>query len=375
MKIQISNGMFMALIINLIYAKAIGLTQGSMAREIGNDMWVATFLSILQGLVIMFITIKVLKRTPEHNVMQQSAMLMGKWAGKFVALLLFLFLTAAYGAVLATFVYHLNDYFLPDAPILVFVLIALLVGIYATFFRIGVIGRMALIGVLSLFLLNILILMGSISYFDIRELMPVLETGIGRTAWASRFHNTDWAIATIMAAILLPNVKDKGTWGSSGIMGLVFSGFMVILWPILEAGVLTAGVTGDYIISCMQMARSAEIGYFLHRYEMIMIAFFALSTFTQIMILYLCASVCVKELFNLKDFRPAVIPSSLILSALGYLLVTDHGRSMIFIEKYWVIGCLVFAIPFPIILWILGSIFKKKLKKKKLEAQNKNKGQ
>jgi len=363
MKIQISNGMFMAIIINLIYAKAIGLTQGSIAREVGRDMWISTFISILQGLFIMYITVKALQRTPEHNMVQQSKILLGKWTGKFVAIVFFVFLIGAYGAVLTTFVYHLNDYFLPEAPIFVFVLIALIVGVYATYFGIEVIGRMALIGVLSLFLLNILILMGSLSYFDIRELMPVLDSGIVRTTWASRFHNTDWAIATVISAILLPYVKSKDVWGNSGLLGLVFAGFMVILWPVLETGSLSASVTGDYLISCMQMARSAQIGYFLHRYEMIMIAFFAISTFTQIMLLFLCAAVCMKDVFNLRDFRPAVIPSSVILSLIGLWIVTNHSRAMLFVENYWVILAHAIAFPLPILLWILGYFFKKKLEK------------
>ncbi len=362
MKIQISNGMFVAIIINLIYAKAIGLTQGSIAREVGRDMWVATFISILQGLFIMYVTVKALQRTPEHNLVQQSSILLGKWAGKLIAIVLFIFFIGAYSAALATFVYHLNDYFLPEAPIFVFVLLALIVGVYAAYFGIEVIGRMALIGVLSLFLLNILILLGSLSYFDIRELMPVLDSGIVRTTWASRFHNTDWAIATVITSILLPYVKRKQVWGNSSILGLVFAGFLVILWPILETGSLSASVTGDYLISCMQMARSAEIGFFLHRYEMIMIAFFALSTFTQIMILFLSAAVCAKDVLGIKDFRPMIIPSSLILSLIGLWVVIDHGRAIIFIEEYWVIIAHAIAIPLPILLWILGYFFKKKLK-------------
>lgn len=41
MKVQITNGMFMALVINMLYAKAVGVTQGAMAREVGGDIWLS----------------------------------------------------------------------------------------------------------------------------------------------------------------------------------------------------------------------------------------------------------------------------------------------------------------------------------------------
>ncbi|MGM0900728.1 MAG: GerAB/ArcD/ProY family transporter [Bacillota bacterium] len=361
-KVQISGGMFIAIVINLIYAKAIGLTQGSIAREVGSDMWLSTLLSIIQGVFVMWLTFKVMVRSPKHTIIQQSSFLLGKWGGKIVALLLFLFLTGAFVVVLATFVYHLNDYFLPDAPIFLFCLVAFIVGVFSAFHGLEVIARVALISGLFLFFLNMLIILGSLSYFDIRELMPVFDSGVERTAWASRYHNSDWAIATVIAGILYPSIAKKESTFHPGVMGILFAGFMVIMWPILEAGVLSPEVTGSYNISCMQMARSAEVGLFLHRYELIMIAFFAVSTFTQVSIIFLSASICTQQMFGMKDFRPVLIPVGLLLSLVGLWIVLDHSRAMIFIENYWVTLALSIAIPLPILLWILGKIFKGRLK-------------
>ncbi|MFC0474069.1 GerAB/ArcD/ProY family transporter [Robertmurraya beringensis] len=239
MKVQISNGMFMALIINMIYAKAIGVTQGSMAREVGGDIWISTLIATIQGGVIMFLVILVIRRMLEGDLIDQAARLLGKWFGKFVALITFLFFLAAYGPVMSTFVFHLKDYFLPEAPILLFIIAASLLGTYAIYFGVEVIARMALIGVFSIIALNILLMFGSLSEFDIRELRPTFQMGFLRTVWASRHHNTDWAMATIMAGIILPMVADKKTWGKMGFAGIGYGMVFIIMWPILEAGVLS----------------------------------------------------------------------------------------------------------------------------------------
>lgn len=363
MKVQISNGMFLALIINMIYAKAIGVTQGSMAREVGGDIWIATLIATIQGAVIMFLVIYCIKRMPEGDLIDQSERLLGKWFGKFVALITFLFFLAAYGPVMSTFVFHLKDYFLPEAPTLLFIVAAFLLGTYAIFFGIEVIARMALIGVFSIIALNILLMLGTIPEFDIRELRPTFQMGFIKTVWASRHHNTDWAMSTLMAGIILPMVGDQKTWSKMGFAGIAYGMVFIIMWPILEAGVLSPESAAQYIVSCMQMARSAQIGYFVHRYEMIMIAFFALSILTQIMMSLLCASVAMQKMLGLKDYRKVILPTAVILSAFGYWINFDKNRAVDFLEGWWVYISIGIAVGLPGMLLVLGFIFKKKLKK------------
>lgn len=360
----------MAIIINMVYAKGIGLTQGSMAREVGSDMWISTILALLQGAVLIFIIVKIIQRMPRGDLIDQGSAMLGKWFGKVVSLLVFFFFLNAFGPILITFVYHIKDHFLPEGPTLLFVIVAVLIGAYAIHFGIEVIARMALVGVFSVLALNILILLGSLKYFDIREIMPLFSTDIWSVIWASRHNDTDWAMATMMAAIVLPIVKNKETWRKSSLAGIAFGGMFVLMWPILEAGVLSPEVVGNYIISCMQLARSAEMGVFIHRYEMIMVAFFALSSLTQIMVTLLCASVAAQKLVGLKDYRPMIIPVSLILGGYGYWVVLDHERAMQILEHSWVVIGLSIAVGLPVVLYLLGFMFKDKLKHMSKQAEN-----
>ncbi|MUK90347.1 GerAB/ArcD/ProY family transporter [Ornithinibacillus sp. L9] len=304
----------------------------------------------------------ILRRYPTGDVMDQSNILLGAWFSKFISLLVLLFFLGAYSAIMITYVYHLMDYFLPEAPITLFIVIAFIVGCYGAFFGIEVIGRMALIGVFSVLALNILLMLGSFSHFDIRELLPTFESGVTNTIWASRHHVSDWAMVTMTVAIILPYVKSRKEWGKSNAAGILFGGAFVVMWPILEVGVLSAEVTAQYIVSCMQMARSAQIRQFIHRYEMIMIAFFAISILTQIMLCFLCASTAASKLFGLKDYRPLVIPVGLLLSGFGFWVVFDHHRAMKLLETTWVDVTLPIALGIPILLLILGSFMKQKLK-------------
>lgn len=290
-----------------------------------------------------------------------AGFLLGGWMRRLTALLVFAYFFFSFGPVMNTFVFHLRDYFLPDYPVALFVILPLLVGMYGCYHGLEVIGRMALIGVFSLITLNILLMLGSFREFDINNLRPIMESGLVKVAWASRHNNTDWSLAVMMAAVLLPMVKNPAKWKRAGSIGIAIAGLMVVMWPMLESGVLSAPVTAEFIVSCMQMARSAHIGHFVHRYEMIMIIFFSVSAMLQIMVCLLCASVAASKAAGLKDHRSMIIPAALLLGGFGYWTSADHLRAMQFMGYAWPLIAHALAVGLPLMLGVLGLLMKRKL--------------
>jgi len=369
MKVRITNGLLIALLINMVYAKAIGMTQGIMAREVQGDMWLATIFSTLQGILVIWLVAKTMQRLPRMNIIEHHEHLFGKWAGKIVALLCLLFFLGAYGGVMITLVYHLMDYFLPEVPILVFVVAGTLVGLYALYFGLEVIGRLAFVGLFAVAALNILILLGSMHDFDVRELLPLFQSGWINTLLASRHNDTDWGMATITAAMIFNHVKNSDVWTRSGTLGILYGGLTVVLWPILEAGVMSPEVTSQYIVACMQLARTAEIGQFIHRYELIMVIFFSVSALVQVMMSLFCGSLAATHLFGLKDYRPMIIPICLLFGAFAYWVVLDHHRAMYLLSDRWPPFALSIAVGLPVLTFLLGFLRRKKWQPKKASEE------
>ncbi|QHT62439.1 GerAB/ArcD/ProY family transporter [Paenibacillus lycopersici] len=363
-KVHISNGMFIAMMVNLIFVKAIGVTQGVIARSIGQDMWFATLMGTLQGIAMMYITYAVLRVTPHLDFIALSERLLGKWFAKLIALVILLFFLAGFGPIMITFVYHLKDYFLPEAPLYLFIVASLLVGMIGCFYGLEVMARLALVGLVFIFLLNALIIIGSTSEFDIRNLLPVMEYGFPRTFIASLNFDTDWALATMLAAIVMPMVKnaDKGG-GKFGMIGIGASGMLTMIWSILEGAVLSAEVTSQYTISCMKLARNAHIGNFLQRYEMIMIALYSIPILFEVMFCIYATSICASRIFGLANNRAMILPVCVMLGAFGYWIVDDHFRAIDYLENDWPLIALPVAFGLPLLLLLLRVLMGKKLKK------------
>ncbi|WP_127533795.1 GerAB/ArcD/ProY family transporter [Paenibacillus kobensis] len=360
-KIYISQGMLVAMIVNIIYVKAIGVTQGTLARAVGQDMWIATLLGILQGAVMIYATYLVVRAMPERDFIGIGEALLGRWFGILIALIFIVFFIAAFGPVMITFVYHLKDYFLPEAPLWMFIVAALLVGSLGCFYGLEVMGRIALVGMAFIFMLNLLITIGSTHEFDIRNLLPVFESGVKRTAAASLHYDADCALAIMLAALVLPIVKDVGKKGSrAAVMGIVVSGISVIMWAILESAVLSADVTSQYTVSCMKLARNAHIGDFLQRYEMIMIALYSLSALFQVMFCIYGTAEGAARLFGLKNNKWTIIPSSIVLGFFGYWVIEDHFRAIDYLEHYWPFIAVPIAFGMPLLMLGLSIMVGKK---------------
>ncbi|MBB3113567.1 spore germination protein KB [Paenibacillus phyllosphaerae] len=347
---------------NVMYAKAIGITQGIIGREVNSDMWLSTVLGILQGVAVAYIVAKLMQYAPEFSMVEMAGKLIGTWAGKGIAVLIFLFFLGTFATVMVTFVYHLMDYFLPEAPTILFVVAALMVGLYGAYHGLEVMSRMAFVGVFSMLTLNILVLFGSVREMDVRNILPVMDSGLVPTLWASRHFDTDWAFAVMLIALLLPHVKRSARLARVSAVSVGLAGISIVMWPIMESTVLSAEATSQYIVACMQLARSAHIGLFLHRYEMIMIAFFATSSLIQVMMCLFCASLSASKLLGLKDYRPMLLPTGAILGAFAYWIVADHMRAMEFTAHQWPLISLPIVLGLPLVIGILYLFFKDKLK-------------
>jgi spore germination protein KB len=364
LKIRITNGMLAALVMTLIYAKAIGLTQGIMAREVYGDTWLSTIFATFQGMAIMALTVYLIKRRPDKNILQQADLIFGKWVGRGLGLVMFLFFLGAFSTVSIVFVYHLMDYFLPEAPTWVFFAIGLSVCLYGLFLGLEVIARAAFLGVLSMILFNILVIFGSFRQMDIQELHPLFQSGLLKTLWASRHNDTDWVMATLMVSLLLPQVNERKEWGKAATVGILLAGIIIVLWPILEVTVLTPEMTAQYIVSCMQLARSVEIGVFMQRYEMIMVAMFIVPLFVQLMMCLYCATKGLSHSFgDMKWMKLLYVPVALISGVFSYWIVDDHMRAVDYLTDIWPFISLSFGFGLPLLLLIGGAIGSKRLQR------------
>lgn len=360
-KVQIPGGMFAILIINSMWVIAIGMSQGTLTRAVGNNSWITSIFSFIIGIVVMWLTVKIMIKTPGKNIIEQSELLIGKWAGKLINTSIMVYFGTTYIALMITIVEHVVLYLLPEANIGVVVIFMVFVSLVAGYYGIEVVGRLAWIGFFCLWSFHLLLVTGTIEQFNADNFLPVMNRPVLDVLSASWYINPTWGLATMSAALILPLVKDSKQWKKSSLIGFFFGSVFVVIWPI-QIGVITANVSSKYCVLCMELMRYARLGDFFKRYEIAMSTLGLIVFSVQLFLCFLCYMHSMANIFGKKEYRSFLIPGSIIIGIISYWFCAEHFRSMNFMEIIWpaIANPIILGIPF--IMLIFGWILKSRMK-------------
>lgn len=321
-KVRIGHWQLAAVLGNLVFGKAIGFTSQALARAVGRDAWIAMLLAFLLGFPLMAAIVWLANRFGDETPAQYLPRLAGRWMGGLALLVLALYFLGSYVTSALTIVLHINDYLMTETPLIIFVVLYTLLVVFAVHLGIEVAGRLAVLGLAMTILLDLLVIAGAIDHFDYTRLLPVLEDGPGPSLLASLIAHTDVSMAVAGAFVLLPLTGRPQRWLRLSWIGLGVGTLITSMWPLFEVAVLSHEVTAQYLISCMQLARAAELSIWLHRYELLMVIFFVYGVLTQSIVCLYCATELTAAALPFKLGRPWLI---LICAVLTMPLQTYLG--------------------------------------------------
>lgn len=336
-KVRIGPWQLLTIMGNLVFGKAIGYTSEVLTRTVGNDAWLAMLVAFVTGAGFMVFTVWLARRFGAEPPTQYIPRVMGGWMGRLVMLIFALFFFGAFMTSAITIEQHINDYLMTETPLIIFVVLYTLLSIYAVYLGIEVAGRLSVLGLGLIILLDVLLVVGSADHLVPSRLLPLLDHGLWNVAVSSFAAHTDVAMATGAALLLLPiSAVPVTKWLKLTLWGLSLGAVLTLVWPVFELGVLGPEVTAQYLIACMQMARAAELSIYLHRYEMLMVILFVYGVLTQSVVL-LHSGI---EL--LRACIPWRIPRWLFVTLCGLLtiwpqhvLAHDRDRYGLFLANVW----------------------------------------
>lgn len=347
---------------NIIYGKAIGITSGVMVRKIGADVWTSMLIGFFIGIIVIALLTFLCSRFPEQSIIQYSQVLLGKWMGKAIGLVLACFFVVAFAVSADVMVLHLKEYFLFETPVFVICLIYVLLCMYGARLGFEVVVRLSLIGFLMLLLLNITMFLGVIKDFDFLNLQPIMDKGIVENTTNSVYVFSDLAMAILAIGMIYPTLDNKKKSGSITFWAMILTIFMVVIWPFLEIGVLGPNIMSNYVVCCMEQIRSAQFTKYLPRYELMMVSFFVFTILVQSTAMLHCAKYSVKQITGIKKEWPILAPITLIGLVLTYYLVADDNHYVDFLSYPWSQICAILGIGLPLLLFLVA-LFRGKLKK------------
>lgn len=322
------------------------------------DVWISQALSLVFVLIFVFPVLLLGQRFPQQTIIQYSEILLGR-AGKVIGLLYAWFFLHITAITLRQFSEFLTSSPYPETPLLVFILTLALVGAYAVRCGLEVIARTGEIivplGLFSVLLIAVLVAKD----MNLQALQPILETGFFPVLHGG-FTDAARTSEVLFAALLLPylNRPEKATRA----VLLAFTIFVLFFVIMALLVITTFGVeqAANRTFPFFSLVRIISIGDIIERMDAIHMGIWILGAYLKVAAYYYLAVLSLAQVFNLKDYKPLVLPAGTVITALAVFLFESLVDLREFTSyKIFTWYVLFFIVFIPLILLLVALITKK----------------
>ncbi len=355
---KIANRQFLYITVimlaTVVFSTLPVLTTGN-ARQ---DAWasgllafagVALFVNVIVGLGVHF---------PRCSVVQVSRKLLGNAAGGLVSLIIlwsFLHLASLEVRIYAEMII---GGFLTETPLVFVVGAMIMVAVAAAYAGIEVIGRLV-----DLFF-PLLIAMFLVSFFSLLfeakfiNLQPVLARGLGPVLESS-YNTIAYSSYLMVLGILIPHLTRPRKATASAFWGAAVAAFILVITAVLTVAVLGPEEGFRSVFPFFRSLRAIRVTEFLERTELLVIFAWGFSLFVALSTFIYCGGRGVAQLFNLKDYRPILLPMGVIWVALSVHSSPDmfEFRGLYLSYVFGAYG--LFLVLFPYVFLWGGYLFRK----------------
>lgn len=352
---KISGKQLTILYATTVIASAVVFLPGVVAATAKQDAWISSIIAALAASLLVLVVLKLYSRFPDQNVIQYSQTILGKWVGLIVGagfVWFFIHINAVIIREFGTFLAAI----LPETPPAVFMSLILLLSAYYVRNGLEVCCRIAEF-YFPLFMVQVLLIVILVAK-EIRWefFKPILGNGIGPVV-VSTLPPIMWFGEVITMTMILPYLNDKSQANKSLFLGLAIAGITFFLASFFTIGVFGGNFTSNLNFPVFELARIISIAQFLERVDAIVMGFWVAGGVIKITTFNYCAVLGTAQLFNLKEYKPLILPLAVIqvvLAITGWDNVTQLKHFIIYtIAPY---SLILFEGGIPIMLLIIAKI-------------------
>ncbi|MGB0090560.1 MAG: endospore germination permease [Planifilum fulgidum] len=336
----------------LLFVSTIGITVATIpylaAKWAKQDMWMTPVPAAASGLVAFFLAYFLHRRFPGETVIQYCPRILG-WLGKVIPLVFLLTYIHANSFVLRIYADFVNGVFLQKTPQVVVMGGMALLCAAAVRGGLETVARTAqFLALLTAGILGVVTFL-SMPEWEMSNMLPILEHGFrsvarGAAAPASWFN--DFFIATF----LLPHVRKRDKAARWGVVGLVGSMLMLMLFHLIILFIL--GNQADrFLFPLFEAFRLINLAGFLEHVDAFLLAIWLFIIFIKITLMHYAVVLGTAQWLGLADYKPLSLPIALLLVAVGgWTVPTLTDLNQFFDGESFVYSSLVqIAIPLSLL--------------------------
>lgn len=322
------------LVVAATFPKAVGVTAAIMTRQTGRDVWAAEIVAIGAALLLVALTAFLISRLQEAplRALERSV---GPWLARPLAMVEALFFCLLYLAGAYTFLAHTQFFFLPETPLIVFLLAMAILSLVGSHYGLEVLARTALLSTVGHLGITAIMIPGVIWDVDLLNLWPIGGGGWGSFGVASLTGLADLVQPIPLLLAFLPETGGPRGHLRHSVLAMLAAGLLILIWPLAEITVLGPGLTAQQGVACMGLARTASLGAYLHRYELVMLLFFMPGVFLVEVLPFLAASRSLAHAIGVSNHKALFLPLIVAITGVSWWLFADRLRTDQFFTYVW----------------------------------------
>lgn len=319
------------------------------------DAWISIVLASGAGLLIARLVTALGLRFPGENIFQYPAKILGRWPGALVGLLYVAWFLHINAGVIREYGELLVTAFMPDTPLIVFNLLVVAIAAYTVRNGLEVFSRANEMVAPTVFVLMLIAFILVSKDVDIHRLLPVADVesihiikgAVVPLAWFGE-------IVTI--TVLIPYLNKPLESGRVAVKAVLICGFIFIIVVLQAVAIFGPDLAGALVFPGGSKYRIINVANFLGRLEALVMTSWVTAGFIKICLFYWAAILGSAQLFQLKDYRPLVLPVGAVLIAMSIGNHPSTNDLHQFVALVFPFFSLTFELAIPLMLLIIALI-------------------
>ncbi|RKL67866.1 spore gernimation protein KB [Salipaludibacillus neizhouensis] len=370
-KIKITPFQFFTLIVLLQLGSAIVISPGVAAKQ---DAWLAILLGLSGGVVLFLIYSYLYHQFPELSLTEYLPKILGKHLGWFIGFLYSLYFLYIGTRVLRDFGDLLVTAIFPETPLFIISLLMVLTIVYVISLGFEVLSRTGEFYLLLLmfigFVVNFLFLMSG--EVELENFLPILGEGWMPVVSAAFPRVLTFPFGEmIVFTMILPYLNNRKAVLKVGLIGLVFSGALIIFATMMNIAVLGIDIVDRATFPLLSAISKIRIGEFLERLDALAVISLIVGMFFKIAIFIYAGVLGTSILFKVDKYQKLLMPICIIVLISSVSIaenISEHLREGLEIVPKYI--HMPFQVYIPLLLLVITVIKNKVSGNQKDKSKN-----
>ncbi len=344
------------LLINVVLSTAVLFVPALTAHHGKQDAWISSILAVLGGLVIIKLIVALGLRFPEMNLFQYSEVIMGRLLGKAVTLLYLWWFLIICAGVLREFGSFLVAVFMPDTPIIVFIIVLTIIVAYTIYSGLEVFSRVNQHFIPMILFSLIVLLILATPEMKFTRLLPLLETSTVDIVKGA-ISPLAWFGELAVFLVFIPYLNKPQEAPRIAYTAIFISGIFFLFIVLGILAIFGPALTARWIFPTLNGARMIHLANFLERPEAVIMVIWVTGVFIKVCLFYYALVLGSAHLLGLKDFRPMVLPIGVVIISCSILFFRSIIDLAHFLGQVWPPFSLsIYSLALPLILLVVSLV-------------------